>query len=44
VITPEGGHCAFVGEPDAAHDGYWAEHAVVAWARHHVATDRKVEI
>lgn len=35
VITPDGGHCAFVSEPTPEHDGYWAEHAVVAWARHH---------
>lgn len=35
VITPDGGHCGFVGEPDAAHDGYWAEHAVVQWAAAH---------
>ena len=35
VITEDGGHCAFVSEPDAAHDGYWAEHALVQWARHH---------
>ena len=35
VITEDGGHCAFVSEPDPAHDGYWAEHAVVRWAQHH---------
>jgi len=23
---------------DDAHDGYWAEHAVVAWASHHTTT------
>lgn len=38
VITDDGGHCGFVSEPDPAHDGYWAEHAVVAWARHHATT------
>jgi predicted alpha/beta-fold hydrolase len=37
VITRDGGHCAFVSEPAADHDGYWAEHAVVKWAQHHVA-------
>lgn len=37
VITPDGGHCAFVAEPAAAHDGYWAEHAVVQWACAHAA-------
>jgi predicted alpha/beta-fold hydrolase len=34
-ITDDGGHCAFVSEPNPAHDGYWAEYAVVEWARHH---------
>lgn len=38
LITGDGGHCAFLSEPDPAHDGYWAEHAVVQWARHHVGT------
>ncbi|BCS34350.1 hypothetical protein TBR22_A35800 [Luteitalea sp. TBR-22] len=38
VITDDGGHCGFVSEPDPAHDGYWAEHAVVAWAKHHAIT------
>jgi predicted alpha/beta-fold hydrolase len=40
VITSDGGHCAFVSEPDAAHDGYWAEHAVVQWARVHTGLQR----
>ena len=35
VITEDGGHCAFISEPDPAHDGYWAEHAIVRWALHH---------
>ncbi|HTV02500.1 MAG TPA: alpha/beta fold hydrolase, partial [Luteitalea sp.] len=35
VVTPDGGHCAFVSEPDPSHDGYWAEHAVVQWALAH---------
>ncbi len=38
VITEDGGHCAFVSEPDSAHDGYWAEHAVVRWALAHAPT------
>ncbi len=37
LITPDGGHCAFVSEPDPAHDGYWAEHAIVRWAVHHAS-------
>ena len=38
VITDDGGHCAFVSEPDSAHDGYWAEHAIVEWAMAHAPT------
>jgi len=40
VITGDGGHCAFIGEPDASHDGYWAEHAVVQWALAHLPAGR----
>ena len=39
VVTEDGGHCAFVSEPDSSHDGYWAEHAVVRWAQHHVGRE-----
>jgi len=37
VITDDGGHCAFVSDPCADHDGYWAEHAIVQWATAHTA-------
>ncbi|MGH9315341.1 MAG: YheT family hydrolase [Vicinamibacterales bacterium] len=34
VVTPHGGHCAFVGDPTSPDDdGYWAERAIVAFAR-----------
>jgi uncharacterized protein len=39
VLTDDGGHCAFVSEPDPSHDGYWAEHAIVRWAQHHASRD-----
>jgi uncharacterized protein len=33
IETPDGGHCAFVGEPDAhGYDGRWAEREVVDFA------------
>ena len=32
VITPGGGHCAFVEKPEAGYDGYWAEREVVRFA------------
>jgi hypothetical protein len=34
LITRHGGHCAFVGEADGSEDdGYWAERAIVAFAK-----------
>ncbi|HXG54782.1 MAG TPA: alpha/beta fold hydrolase [Vicinamibacterales bacterium] len=33
-ITDHGGHCAFVGEPSAVSDGYWAEERVIEFAQH----------
>lgn len=35
VITPHGGHCAFVGEANG-YDGYWAERQVVDFIAQHV--------
>ena len=32
VITPEGGHCAFVERAQAEYDGYWAEREIVRFA------------
>jgi predicted alpha/beta-fold hydrolase len=32
VITPEGGHCAFVEPSDGGYDGYWAEREIVRFA------------
>jgi predicted alpha/beta-fold hydrolase len=29
VITPSGGHCAYVERPEAGYDGYWAEREIV---------------
>jgi predicted alpha/beta-fold hydrolase len=29
VITPHGGHCAYVERPDGVYDGYWAEREIV---------------
>jgi predicted alpha/beta-fold hydrolase len=37
VITEGGGHCGFFSQPTATFDGYWAEHATVAFAERHVA-------
>lgn len=33
ALTPHGGHCAFIGQRDAGDDGYWAETAIVDFAR-----------
>lgn len=28
-VQPHGGHCGFVGQPSAGHDGYWAEASAI---------------
>jgi predicted alpha/beta-fold hydrolase len=33
IVTPHGGHCAFVAEPNG-YDGYWAERAAVEFLAH----------
>jgi predicted alpha/beta-fold hydrolase len=44
IVTPHGGHCAFVERPLGMYDGYWAEEAVVrfvtAYAGDRSATGR----
>ena len=35
IVTPQGGHCAFVTESRDGYDGYWAEHQILAFARAH---------
>jgi len=35
VITPEGGHCAFVERGEGRYDGYWAEQQIVQFASLH---------
>jgi uncharacterized protein len=37
VITPAGGHCAYVERPEPGYDGYWAEREVVRFATAHLA-------
>jgi predicted alpha/beta-fold hydrolase len=32
IITTDGGHCAFVTNPAAGYDGYWAEHQILQFA------------
>jgi predicted alpha/beta-fold hydrolase len=40
AITHDGGHCGFVAEAPEGYDGYWAEHAAMAFqARHAHALD-----
>jgi hypothetical protein len=34
-ISPHGGHCAFLAAGTDGEDGYWAEHAIVAFAARH---------
>jgi len=37
VVTPHGGHCAFVEHAQNGYDGYWAEREVVRFVTAHVA-------
>lgn len=39
VVTPDGGHCGYVGSPSDGDDGYWAERAVVAFLGRELAVD-----
>ncbi len=36
VITPHGGHCAFVEQGNGSYDGYWAEREIVRFVSSHV--------
>lgn len=40
VVTPDGGHCGYVAPSVDGDDGYWAETAIVAFMRRHLAGDR----
>jgi predicted alpha/beta-fold hydrolase len=34
-VSPHGGHCAFLADGTNGEDGYWAEHAIVAFSAGH---------
>ena len=40
VITPHGGHCAYVERGDGDYDGYWVEREIVRFARFHESHNR----
>lgn len=40
VVTPHGGHCAYVERGDDSYDGYWAEREVVRFIGHEVTQGR----
>jgi predicted alpha/beta-fold hydrolase len=43
VVTPHGGHCAYVERGDESYDGYWAEREIVRFATAHaVARERSI--
>ena len=45
IETADGGHCAFMGEPNGdGDDGRWAEREVVDFARHMGERDRSSEL
>ena len=37
VITPHGGHCAFIERADVDYDGYWSEREIVRFATAHTS-------
>jgi uncharacterized protein len=44
VVTPDGGHCAFVEPATAGYDGYWAEREIVRFANAHESKDVNVRL
>jgi predicted alpha/beta-fold hydrolase len=40
VITPHGGHCAYLERADGEYDGYWAEREIVRFIEQQVRTGR----
>ncbi len=42
VVTPHGGHCAFVERGAGDYDGYWAEREIVRFVSAHAKADLKV--
>jgi hypothetical protein len=40
VITPHGGHCAYLERAAGGHDGYWAEREILRFASFQVSNDR----
>jgi len=42
VITPHGGHCAYVERANGTYDGYWAEREIVRFADEHVGIRTQV--
>lgn len=41
VVTPSGGHCAFVEAAGDGYDGYWAEREIVRFAAAHAGAQRR---
>ena len=40
VLTPHGGHCAYVEQPQHGYDGYWAEREVVRFVEYQLMSAR----
>ena len=43
VVTPHGGHCAYLERASAGYDGYWAEREILRFASFHATSDRARE-
>jgi predicted alpha/beta-fold hydrolase len=44
MLTPHGGHCAYIEHADDGYDGYWAEREVVRFATAHAVTREQSSI
>lgn len=44
VMTPDGGHCAFVERRDSEYDGYWAEREIIRFASAHETSAVQVKL
>ena len=44
VVTPQGGHCAFVERGDGEYDGYWSEREIVRFITAHEASRMDVRL
>jgi predicted alpha/beta-fold hydrolase len=42
VLTPHGGHCAYIEQPHDGYDGYWAEREIVRFVTQRARQPRPI--